>query len=154
VNIREAFQYIESNESVLDSENHILTIMVIDEENRFKADFVFIYVGKDIDDPEPWYTASIDGGRLFESSGLDDGYGEISTEKLILEIKKDFQSIENAVFFKTSNFEIGYESQYSLENIFPELPSSDDYFHKKGEYEKICKERIASLHQGMTPASD
>lgn len=83
----------------------------------------FSETDEDAESPH-WFTASLEGGHLLSSEGVEDSFGSETIHGLMADMP-DFSKNLNYQVYKLEESYFGSTAEHALKTIFPELPSID-----------------------------
>lgn len=72
-----------------------------------------------------YFNASIEGGRLLSSEGVEEYFGDENIDGLVQQLPEFAQTIQYMVY-KLEDSPFGLASAFALQILFPELPDPDD----------------------------
>lgn len=73
-----------------------------------------------------WFAASLEGGHLLSSEGVEDSFGSETISGLMADMP-DFAKSLNYQAYTLEDSYLGCTAEYALKAIFPELSSIDDH---------------------------
>ncbi|MGP5057616.1 hypothetical protein ACTXIV_02675 [Psychrobacter celer] len=142
MNLRDALKYTKENYKTLDTgDTYVLGVAYTptDDEATFqiiKLSYDYDSFYEDLEDEfdetdedggsPHWFAASLEGGHLLSSEGIEDSFGSETIDGLMADMP-DFSKDLNYQAYTLKESYLGRTAEYALKAIFPELPSIDDH---------------------------